>query len=167
MSFRERIQVNRGEIREVDVVRLVQRLRPAAVSLGPDAVPTFFEFVTVLALCWFREQECDLVVWETGMGGRLDATNIVTPLASIITECRSRSHGMARKLDRGDCRRKGGDHQTRRASGDRRHRPGRAPGHPGRSLNRGMPPSGCWRCRITKLRSRARRACRSPVSTRS
>src|SRR6185503_9605 len=50
-----------------------------------DACPTFFEFVTVMALKYFDEQKCDLVIWETGMGGRLDATNIVTPLASVIT----------------------------------------------------------------------------------
>ena len=47
--------------------------------------PTFFEFVTVMALKFFAEQKCDLVIWETGLGGRLDATNIVTPLASVIT----------------------------------------------------------------------------------
>jgi dihydrofolate synthase/folylpolyglutamate synthase len=50
-----------------------------------DAGPTFFEFVTVMALLYFVEQNCDLVLWETGLGGRLDATNIVTPLASVIT----------------------------------------------------------------------------------
>ena len=42
--------------------------------------PTFFEVVTVMALRYFAEQECDLVIWETGLGGRLDSTNIVTPL---------------------------------------------------------------------------------------
>jgi dihydrofolate synthase/folylpolyglutamate synthase len=47
--------------------------------------PTFFEVVTVMALRYFAEAGCDLVVWETGLGGRLDATNLVTPLASIIT----------------------------------------------------------------------------------
>src|SRR5437773_1146620 len=50
-----------------------------------DACPAFFEFVTVMALKYFSEQNCDLVIWETGMGGRLDATNIVPPLASVIT----------------------------------------------------------------------------------
>jgi dihydrofolate synthase / folylpolyglutamate synthase len=50
-----------------------------------DACPTFFEFVTVMALKYFAEQQCDLVIWETGLGGRLDATNIVTPLAGVIT----------------------------------------------------------------------------------
>jgi dihydrofolate synthase/folylpolyglutamate synthase len=41
--------------------------------------------VTIMALRYFAEQNCDLVIWETGLGGRLDATNIVTPLASVIT----------------------------------------------------------------------------------
>ncbi|MDB6020992.1 MAG: FolC bifunctional protein, partial [Pedosphaera sp.] len=45
----------------------------------------FFEVVTVMALRYFAEQKCELVIWETGLGGRLDATNIVTPLASVIT----------------------------------------------------------------------------------
>src|SRR6266481_5228519 len=124
VSFRERIQVNRQLISEIDVVRLVAGLREqstAGVSPGQeaerggheavepqgnltptarhetcawetqaplarrDACPTFFEFVTVMALKYFEEQKCDLVIWETGMGGRLDATNIVNPLASIIT----------------------------------------------------------------------------------
>jgi dihydrofolate synthase / folylpolyglutamate synthase len=49
----------------------------------PDA--TLFEFATVMALKFFAEQKCDLVIWETGLGGRLDATNIVTPLACVIT----------------------------------------------------------------------------------
>jgi dihydrofolate synthase/folylpolyglutamate synthase len=56
---------------------------PAATSQVDH--PTFFEVVTVMALRYFAEQQCDLVIWETGLGGRLDATNIVTPLASIIT----------------------------------------------------------------------------------
>ena len=47
--------------------------------------PTLFEFTTVLALLWFLEQKVELVIWETGLGGRWDATNIVTPLASVIT----------------------------------------------------------------------------------
>ena len=103
VSFAERIQINRRFIGEADVVRLVTELReqssefrlqaasgPAeAGTPNPDACattpPTFFEFVTVMALRFFAEQKCDLVIWETGLGGRLDATNIVTPLASVIT----------------------------------------------------------------------------------
>jgi len=103
VSFRERIQVDRQFISEADVVRRVEELRAISnavfedASVRPDisgkqkdgdrreAGPTFFEFVTVMALRHFAEQKCDLVIWETGLGGRLDATNIVTPLASVIT----------------------------------------------------------------------------------
>jgi dihydrofolate synthase/folylpolyglutamate synthase len=81
VSFRERIQVNRQLIPESDVVRLVEELR--AVNKEHEA--TLFEFATVMALKFFAEQKCDLVIWETGLGGRLDSTNIVTPLASVIT----------------------------------------------------------------------------------
>jgi len=85
ISFRERIQVNRVSISEADVVRLVQQAQRYLRGFPHDHSPTFFEVVTVMALCYFAEQGCDLVVWETGMGGRLDATNIVTPVASVIT----------------------------------------------------------------------------------
>jgi dihydrofolate synthase/folylpolyglutamate synthase len=81
VSLRERIQVNRQLIPEGDVVRLVEELSVA--NAGNEI--TLFEFVTVMALKFFAEQKCDLVIWETGLGGRLDATNIVTPLASVIT----------------------------------------------------------------------------------
>ncbi len=85
VSFRERIQINRQYISEADVVRLVEQLTPLLASFPQDHHPTFFEAVTVMALRYFAEQKCDLVIWETGLGGRLDATNIVTPLASVIT----------------------------------------------------------------------------------
>jgi dihydrofolate synthase / folylpolyglutamate synthase len=86
VSFAERIQVNRKWIAPEDVARLVAEMRSAPVfSGGGEVCPTFFEVVTVMALKYFAEQKCDLVVWETGLGGRLDATNIVTPLASVIT----------------------------------------------------------------------------------
>ena len=96
VAFGERIQVNRQPIAEADIVRLVAELpawldvncldkniRPGARTMALQ--PTFFEAVTVMALRYFAEQRCDLVIWETGLGGRLDATNIVTPLASVIT----------------------------------------------------------------------------------
>jgi len=110
VAFSERIQVNRQLISEDDVARLVEEMDallhrgggsrvPGAAapdrhpiaggeaqpSAPSDDHPTFFEVVTVLALRYFAEQKCDLVIWETGLGGRLDATNIVTPLVSIIT----------------------------------------------------------------------------------
>ncbi len=85
VSFRERIQVNRQLISEADVVRLVVEMQQLLERMPADHHATFFEVLTIMALRYFEEQRCDLVVWETGMGGRLDATNIVTPLASVIT----------------------------------------------------------------------------------
>jgi len=107
IGFGERIQVNRLLIPQSEIVRLVAEMqailrqgwgtveveghgpggpRPAAEpGVQPQEHPTFFEVVTVMALRYFAEQKCDLVIWETGLGGRLDATNIVTPLASVIT----------------------------------------------------------------------------------
>ena len=97
VSFAERIQVNRNPINHDDVARLTEELRTCSEQVSPAGTgktqrdgaprigPTFFEFITVMALMYFREQKCDLVIWETGLGGRLDATNIVTPLASVIT----------------------------------------------------------------------------------
>jgi len=77
--------VNRQLIADGDIVRLVNEAKGWMKSFSEEDHPTFFEAVTVIALRDFAEQRCDLVIWETGMGGRLDATNIVTPLASVIT----------------------------------------------------------------------------------
>jgi dihydrofolate synthase/folylpolyglutamate synthase len=85
VSFAERIQVDRRLIPEADVVRLVMEMRQVLREFPAEAHPTFFEVVVVMALRYFAERKCDLVIWETGLGGRLDATNIVTPLASVIT----------------------------------------------------------------------------------
>lgn len=85
VSFRERMQVNREWIPEEDVARLAGDAQRWLQQLDHENHATFFEVVTVMALAWFAEQKCDLVIWETGLGGRLDATNIVTPLASAIT----------------------------------------------------------------------------------
>ena len=83
VKFGERIQVNRERISDEALARLTANL--AGIVARRGMTPTFFEFTTVLALCWFAERSCDLVVWETGLGGRLDSTNIVTPLVSAIT----------------------------------------------------------------------------------
>src|SRR5947209_10453696 len=85
VSFCERIEINRQVIPENEVARLVSELQPLLKNFPAGAHPTFFEVVTIMALKYFREQNCDLIVWETGLGGRLDATNIVTPLATVIT----------------------------------------------------------------------------------
>jgi dihydrofolate synthase/folylpolyglutamate synthase len=84
VSFCERFQIGGRPIAESEVVRLVEHLRPLLADF-PERAPTFFEVVTAMALVYFREQRADPVVWETGLGGRLDATNIVTPLVAVIT----------------------------------------------------------------------------------
>ena len=85
LSFRERIQVNRRPVSEAEFVRLTECLQALLKNFPADRLPTFFEVVTVMALEHFAREEVDIVLWETGLGGRLDATNIVTPLASVIT----------------------------------------------------------------------------------
>jgi dihydrofolate synthase / folylpolyglutamate synthase len=84
ISFTERIRINGEEISEDRVSDLASEIRDI-VSRFDDFHPTFFEVVTAIALLYFRRQKTDAVVMETGMGGKLDATNIVTPLVSVIT----------------------------------------------------------------------------------
>jgi len=85
VHFGERIQVNRVPIPESEVVRLVSDMKRLLREFTAETHPTFFEVVLVMALRYFVEQQCEIVILETGLGGRLDATNIVTPLASVIT----------------------------------------------------------------------------------
>ncbi|HUI06026.1 MAG TPA: folylpolyglutamate synthase/dihydrofolate synthase family protein [Verrucomicrobiae bacterium] len=88
VSFCERFQINGRPVAESDIVRLVEDIKPLLAKVGADPEfrsPTFFEAVTAIALHYFHERKVDVVVWETGLGGRLDATNVVTPLVSVIT----------------------------------------------------------------------------------
>ena len=81
-SFTERIKIGNHEISRKDVDRLTQLLINKARKI--DSI-TFFEFVTAMALLYFAEKNVDLCILEVGMGGRLDATNVVSPIISIIT----------------------------------------------------------------------------------
>ncbi len=83
VSFRERIRVNGQPIPPEKLAASLSALRDACADW--DHSPTFFEISTVAALDHFAREGCEIVVLETGMGGRLDATNIVTPLVSVIT----------------------------------------------------------------------------------
>jgi dihydrofolate synthase/folylpolyglutamate synthase len=86
--FTERIAVDGEEISEEDVVRLIKLIKPLVEKLDvePHRVrPLFFDIVTAMAFKYFEEMQVDLAVLEVGMGGRLDATNIVNPLVSVIT----------------------------------------------------------------------------------
>lgn len=87
VRFNERIRVNGEAIPDVDLVRRMEQVEGAAraiVAEGHRDV-TFFEFTTALAFAHFRERRVQIAVLETGMGGRLDATNVVTPVLSVIT----------------------------------------------------------------------------------
>ena len=64
------------------MLHLINRVRAAVDEAEP---PTFFEFVTAMALLYFLQEKADPIILETGMGGRLDATNIVQPLVTVIT----------------------------------------------------------------------------------
>lgn len=82
-TFRERITINGEMISEEDVIKILTMLFSMAEQKGTH--PTFFELTTLLAFEYFAKQEVDYAVIETGLGGRLDATNIITPQLSIIT----------------------------------------------------------------------------------
>lgn len=75
-QFNERLSIDGQMISDADLRRLAARVRAAAETLGEE--PTDFEMITAMAFCWFEEQHCDLVVLEVGMGGRLDATNVIS-----------------------------------------------------------------------------------------
>ncbi|MBU1206655.1 MAG: bifunctional folylpolyglutamate synthase/dihydrofolate synthase [Proteobacteria bacterium] len=105
VDFSERIQVNGIPISSEKVVQLTEYIREVVermihrgeLCLTPNSQPrtkdfdsenatiTFFEFTTAMAFLYFREAKAEVVVLETGLGGRLDATNVIDPLLSLIT----------------------------------------------------------------------------------
>jgi len=81
LDFRERIRIDGTMIGEQEVVDFTERIRS-----GIDAIdPSFFEVTVAMAFDHFAKEQVDIAVLETGMGGRLDSTNIVTPALSVIT----------------------------------------------------------------------------------
>ncbi len=86
VSVRERFKINGTSISEEKLLELIIKIKPHIEQMkAAGRCPTFFETTTVIAAMYFAESGTDFVVWETGMGGRYDATNIVTPVASVIT----------------------------------------------------------------------------------
>jgi dihydrofolate synthase/folylpolyglutamate synthase len=83
VHFHERIRSAEREISPAEVVRGIESLKKTCEEMDPH--PTFFELTFALAMDWFRKRELEWAVLETGMGGRLDATNVVTPEVSVIT----------------------------------------------------------------------------------
>ncbi len=86
VSVRERFRINGTAISRKDLVSIVKTLRPHVEKMKSEGrCPTFFEVTTVMAGMYFAKGKTDFVVWETGMGGRFDATNVVSPVVSVIT----------------------------------------------------------------------------------
>jgi dihydrofolate synthase/folylpolyglutamate synthase len=81
VSLRERIRINGKPITEEALIQYVEQV---AVEVDHIA-PSFFELMTSMAFWYFEQEKCDIAIIETGLGGRLDATNIITPELSIIT----------------------------------------------------------------------------------
>jgi len=84
VSVRERIQINRVPISETDFAEGMSVVH-GILDSQKEHEATFFELMTALALWYFGREKVDWIVWETGLGGRLDATNIVTPEVCVIT----------------------------------------------------------------------------------
>lgn len=84
----ERVQVNRRILQESQILDYVRELQPLAAQVAredPDLHPSFFEFMTAMAFIHFAREAVDVAMVEVGLGGRLDATNVVMPEVSVIT----------------------------------------------------------------------------------
>lgn len=79
VNFSERIRINDSLIPAEDIIRIVKIMKPHITD------HTFFEVVTVMAFYYFAEQKVDIAIIEVGLGGRLDATNVINPIVSVIT----------------------------------------------------------------------------------
>ena len=79
VRFNERIKINDREISDNEVVELYKKIKPHITT------QTFFEITSAMAFLYFEQNKVDFAVLEVGLGGRLDATNVVNPLVSIIT----------------------------------------------------------------------------------
>ena len=84
VTFHERIQVDGEMISDEALAALTERVRPAAEAMAEH--PTEFELITAIALLYFRKQACDIVVMEVGLGGALDASNVIdVPEVAVLT----------------------------------------------------------------------------------
>lgn len=84
MRFNERMQVNGMPISDEELAEIITEVQPVAESMAER--PTEFEIITAAAFVWFARQKCDIVVLETGLGGRLDATNLISKnVCAVIT----------------------------------------------------------------------------------
>ena len=93
LEFRERFTVNDEMISKQDLTAWTARLKPMVEKLEREGVfITEFEFITVLAFCWFAQMGCDIVCLEVGLGGRYDATNVIAPPVACLIASISLDH---------------------------------------------------------------------------
>ena len=83
VRYNERIQVNRRPVPDTEIIRGINEIR--TLISEHDLNPSFFEITTALSFLYFFRSQVDIVILETGLGGRLDSTNIVRPIVSILT----------------------------------------------------------------------------------
>ena len=84
LRFNERIQIDGKEISDLELAEATERVKDAACDMEDQ--PTEFELITAIGFLYFQKQNCDLVLLECGMGGRLDSTNVIeNPILSVIT----------------------------------------------------------------------------------
>ena len=80
-NFSERIKINGAEVDQEFIIHFVNMMKPHIERIKPS----FFEITVVMAFEYFSEEEVDIAIIETGLGGRLDSTNVITPEVSLIT----------------------------------------------------------------------------------
>ena len=80
-DFRERIKINGEMISQEFIIHFTEKMKP----LIADIEPSFFELTVAMAFTYFEQEKIDIAIIETGLGGRLDSTNIITPELSVIT----------------------------------------------------------------------------------
>lgn len=86
IKLNERFRINGIPVDDACFIRSAENVRKHVESLRAENIsPTYFEITTAIALEIFRAEKVDFAIWETGLGGRLDATNVITPVLSIIT----------------------------------------------------------------------------------
>ena len=107
VDFRERFQINGGLIPPTVTLDLIEEVK---ARTNPEEPPTFFEFVTAMALIYFAREKVDLAIIEVGLGGRLDATNIIRPRLTAITTLGSGAPGIFGEHLAADCLGKGRNH---------------------------------------------------------
>ncbi|RPI62103.1 MAG: bifunctional folylpolyglutamate synthase/dihydrofolate synthase, partial [Planctomycetaceae bacterium] len=83
-DLRERIMIDGEMISQAALTKLIARVEPIIEKMSPDT-PTFFETFTALAFCYYAEMKVDIAVIETGLGGRLDSTNVIKPMVCGLT----------------------------------------------------------------------------------